>query len=368
MRWPALAAILGAVAAAGLSGRNASAIPTFAHQYGVTCQKCHSVIPHLNEFGAAFLANGERIPGVQPGPAVPISGKLNLADSSQYQGPGLPKAIVDEVEVFIAGAIGTRASGLFEQYIVDGGNPGLTRDAWVTDRVNPWQARIPVFAQGGSFTLPVPVDPETFRDTSQHYTIFDQTAGANPFNFFDPKIGARMSFGDPLRGLSGQVFAGPGHDRQSGLPTYGTDWMGVAQDAMGFLTVTAYHYSGARLLPGGVVDNFWRNGAGLVYNNYTRWEWDNVLQQGWDTNCESPGYSGCATSGGFTQLRYMFNAHLFAEARYEGTQDPTNRFQRDGVILLGYGPTENTRITLEDVISHVPQTTHTMNLQFTIAY
>ena len=59
---------------------------------------------------------------------------------------------------------------------------------------------------------------------------------------------------------------------------------------------------------------------------------------------------------------------LFAEVRYEGTNDPTGGFTRDGVILVGYGPTENTRITIEDVIGHVPQTTNTMNAQFSIAY
>ena len=45
-----------------------------------------------------------------------------------------------------------------------------------------------------------------------------------------------------------------------------------------------------------------------------------------------------------------------------------NGFARDAVLLLGYGPSENSRITLEDVIAHTPNTTHTMNLQYTIAY
>src|ERR1700734_3061814 len=100
------AALLLALAAAGF-GRpeGAVAIPLFAHQYEVTCEKCHSVIPHLNEFGAAFLANGYRIPGVQPGPAFPVSAKVNLVDSSENQGDGengagLPKQIVDEIELF----------------------------------------------------------------------------------------------------------------------------------------------------------------------------------------------------------------------------------------------------------------------------
>ncbi len=349
------------------------AIPIFAHQYQVTCEKCHSVIPHLNEFGAAFLANGYRIPGVQPGPAFPLSSKVNLVDSSQNQGSGpngagLPKAIVDEVELFTAGAVGTRASFLVEQYVVDGGMPGLLRDAWVMDRINPWQARIPLYAQVGSFTLPVPVDPETFRDTYQHYTVYDQTVGANPFNFFVPKVGARISVGDPLRGLNGQFFAGPGHDRQSGLASTGTDTMVYGQDAIGPWTLSAYHYQGTRPTPFGLLDNFQRTGYGLVYNQWGRLSSETVLQMGWDSNCSLVGMLGCASSGGFTQLRYQFNGRLFVLGRYEGTNDPTNGFRRDGVLLLGYGPTRNSRLTIEDVIQHVPQTTHTMNVQFTIAY
>ncbi|HTA55235.1 MAG TPA: hypothetical protein VK755_10895, partial [Candidatus Acidoferrales bacterium] len=78
--------------------------------------------------------------------------------------------------------------------------------------------------------------------------------------------------------------------------------------------------------------------------------------------------TGCTSSGGFEQLRYAFNRKLFAEARYEGTDDPTAGFSRDGVLLLGYGPTENMRLTVEDVMSHSPQTSNTMNAQFTIAY
>src|SRR5665213_2411844 len=134
------------------------AIPIFSHQYDVSCSKCHAVIPHLNQIGAAFMANGYRIPGVKPGPAFPISAKANVVDSSENQGDGdngagLPKAIVDEVELFTAGGIGSRASYLVEQYAVDGGMPGLTRDAWMIDRVNPWDAKIPVQVQAGSFTL-----------------------------------------------------------------------------------------------------------------------------------------------------------------------------------------------------------------------
>lgn len=361
-----------AILGAGLARPQRSvAIPLFAHQYEVTCEKCHSVIPHLNEFGAAFMASGYRIPGLQPGPAFPVSGKINLVDSSEHQGDGpdgqgLPKAIVDEIELFTAGAIGTRASYLAEQYVVDGGEHGLLRDAWVIDRLNPWQARIPLYVQAGSFTLPLPVDPETFRDSYADYAPLVQTVGTNPFNFFDPKIGVRLSIGDPLRGLNGQFFTGPGHDRQSGLASTGLDTMGVAQDSIGRLTLTAYRYQGTRPTPYGVNDSFQRTGYGITWNQWGRLSSESILQSGWDSNCFG-GLFGCSSSGGFSQLRYEFNNKLYVSGRYEGTYDSLGNFARDAVLMGGWAPTEHSRLTIEDVIQHTPATTHTMNVQLTVA-
>ena len=353
------------------------AIPLFAHQYGVTCQKCHTVIPHLNEFGAHFLASGDRIPGVQPGPAFPLAAKANLVDSSENQGDGvngagLPKAIVDEVELFTAGAIGARGSFFFEQYVLDGGEQGLTRDAWVNDRLNPWNAKIPLYAQLGQFTLALPVDPETFRESYQDYAVYVQQVGNNPFDFFTPKQGLKLTAGDTLHGFAMQLFTGPGHDRQSGLLTTGEDYMETFSEAMGPLTLSYYHYTGERPDVGSLLDRFWRQGYGVVLN-HGKWTWENVLQTGFDSSYNGVGY---ASSGGFSQLRYAWAPKWFALARYDGTNDPNNGFQRDTVLLLGYGPSHNSRITLEDVIEHAPnasippslQATNTMNLQFTIGF
>jgi hypothetical protein len=369
LKWPV---VLWAALLAG-NPMAAGAIPLFAHQYGVTCEKCHSVIPHLNQFGAAFLAYGERFPGVSSGPAFPLSVKTNLVDSSEYQGDGpngagLPKAIVDEVEAFTTATIGSRANFFVEQYVVDGGEPGLLRDAWISDRVNPWDSRIPIYLQGGQFTLPLPVDPETFRDSYQNYTPYVQTVGANPFDFFDPKLGARLGIGDPLRGLNLQLFAGPGYDRESALAPTGTDTETYLQDAMGAFTLSAFRYDGLRPTTLGTFDRFERSGFGFTYGQWTRFSSEAVLIDGSDSNCVTPRIGGCTSSGGFEQLRYAFNRQLFVEARYEGTADSSGGFQRDGVLLGGYGPTENTRLTVEDVISHQPQTNNTMNAQFSIAY
>ncbi|MGC8485131.1 MAG: hypothetical protein ACP5O6_05790 [Candidatus Baltobacteraceae bacterium] len=297
---------------------------------------------------------------------------MNLVASSANQGPGsngagLPKAIVDEIELFTTGAIGSRAAYYVEQYVVDGGEHGLMRDAWVNDRLNPWQARIPVYLQAGSFTLPLPVDPESFRESYQGYALFTQTVGSNTFNFFDPKIGARLSVGDPVRGFNAQIFAGPGHDRQSGLPTTGTDTMLVAQDAFGAFVLTGYRYAGVRPTPDGTLDTFNRVGYGAVYNQWGRFAVDTVLQTGWDSHCGVAFVSGCASSGGFAQVRYQLTPRLYILGRYEGTQDPSNGFLRDGVLLFGYGLGEDSRVTLEEVIQGSPLPTQTFNLQFTKA-
>jgi hypothetical protein len=371
LKWPLLAYFLLLVAAQQPGA--AKAIPLFARQYGVSCYKCHSVIPHLNEFGAAFLANGERFPGISSGPTLPFSVKINAVDSSEFQGSGpdgqgLPKAIVDEIEAFSSATIGSRANYFVEQYFVDGGEPGLLRDAWIGERLNPWDAKIPLQLLAGQFTLPLPVDPETFRDTYQGYTPYEQTVGANPFNFFDPKLGLRLGAGDPLRGPSVQLFAGPGYDRQSGLATTGVDTEIYGQEAIGPFTISLFHYDGLRPIAGEPFDRFERTGLGVTYGQWTRFSSETVLINGWDSNCATPGFVGCRSSGGFEQLRYAFNRRLFATARYEGTNDLSGGFTRDGVLLMGYGPTENTRITVEDVISHSPQTNNTFNAQFTVAY
>ena len=348
-------------------------IALFAHQYGVTCAKCHSVIPHLNEFGAAFMANGERFPQISSGPAVPLAVKVNVVDSSAYQGngpngQGLPKLIVDEVEAFTSATIGSRANFFVEQYLVDGGEPGRLRDAWVADRLNPWDSRIPLAIQGGQFTLPLPVDPETFRDTYQEYAPYVQRVGANPFELFDAQPGVRLSAGNPLRGFNVQFFGGAGSEL-------------YAQQAMGALTLSFFRYGGSQPIGTTSLDHFTRTGYGVTYGQWMRFSSEAVLVQGWDSNCGIPPFpstplragsltagTGCASSGGFEQIRYAFGRRLFAEARYEGTNDPTNGFTRDGVVLLGYGPTENSRVTIENVIAHSPRTSNTMNAQFTIAY
>lgn len=352
-RSASFAALLTVVAA--LAARPADAIPVFAHRYGLSCQACHTVVPHLNAFGEEFLANGYRIQGLKPKPAFPIALRVELAYASagttdpNTTAP-LPKTIVDEVELLMGGSLGPRGSYWAEAYVVDGGFPGRPRDVWYAYRATPDGAKLPVTLRAGQFTLPLPLDPETFRETTEHYAIWDQTAGDNPFNFFDPKIGGQIAVGNPGRSLAGTISFLQGHDTASGLPAQGVDTMLTLQRNLGSWNLNAYRYDGSRRLHGPGFNNqpvtfgdrFWRNGFGLGWERGAT-RVDAVYQTGNDSAADASGGS-LLTSGGFLQLRRAFGTRAFAIVRWDATQNTA--FGRSIIAGGGYRLSRNTRLTL----------------------
>ena len=337
----------------------AEAIPVFAHRFNLTCQACHTVVPHLTAFGELFMANGYRIAGLKPKPAFPVSVRVEAAyasagaaDPDDVKGP-LPKTIVNEVEFLMGGSAGARGSYWFEPYVVDGGFPGVVRDAWYAQRLTPDAAKRPLVVRAGQFTLPVPLDPETFRETTQPYLIWSQTAGGNPFNFFDTKIGLEFEVGNPARQIGGTFSLLKGADTQSGLPAQGIDTMATLDRDLGAWRFTAYRYDGSRPISGpafngfqyfsNISDRFWRNGFGVGWT-HNRTEINGVYQIGNDTAADVY-HNALVTSGGFFQVRQTLgNNRAFAIARWDATNGPA--FVRSITAGLGYGLTRNSRLTL----------------------
>ncbi|MEA2664860.1 MAG: hypothetical protein QOI11_1804 [Candidatus Eremiobacteraeota bacterium] len=335
--------------AALLAPRPAEAIPVFAHRYGLTCQACHTIVPHLTPFGEAFLAGGYRLPAARTNRPFPAAIKVNLEYAGDPDDSGLPKAVVDEVEVLLGGSLGPRGRGAYfaEQYVVDGGLPGRKRDLWASWRATPDGAKLPLWLRGGQFTLDLPVDPETFRETTDHYAIWDQTAGDNPFSFFEPKTGLALSAGREGRGLHASFAAVQGHDPGSGLPARGIDrHLFVQQQAGDGLTLSAYRYDGTRPVDG-LADRFWREGYGLGFER-GRARFDAVYQRGFDTHASTEG--GLRSSGAFAQVRYELSPRAFALARYDGTQDAERA--RAVTAGLGFRVARNARLTVFDTVHH----------------
>jgi hypothetical protein len=343
-----------------LAARPAQAIPLFAHRFGLTCQACHTVIPHLNPFGTKFLAAGYRIKGLKPKPVFPVAVRVEstyasggAADPDESASGPLPKVIVDEVEFLTGGAVGSRGSYWAEIYAVDGGEPGRPRDVWGAWRMTPDDARIPVTLRAGEFTLPLPLDPETFRETTQPYAIWSQTAGSNPFDFFDTKIGGQIVFGDAGRQIGGSLSFLQGHDTASGLPAHGVDTMLTLQRDFGNFTLSAYRYDGSREIQAtgfqntqtfDFGDRFWRDGFGVGWGRGST-RIDAVYQTGNDSAADVYG-DALQTSGGFVQVRQELSARMFAIARWDATQDAT--FARSVTYGAGYRFSRNTRLTLFD--------------------
>ena len=341
---PRLAVLAAGLVLSGiaLAPRPAAAIPVFAHRYGLSCKACHTTIPHLTAFGEEFRDRGYQLPGAAPRGAFPAALKVNLAYASDAAG-GLPKAVVDEVEVLVGGSIGRRGSYFAEQYVIDGGTPGRSRDLWAAWRATPDVARIPVTVRGGQFTLNLPVDPETLRETTDHYAIWDQTVGDNSFAFFEPKMGLTVTAGNEADGLSASIAAVRG--REAGAqPARGIDRELYVRHAMPNVALSAYRYDGIRSIDG-VDDRFWRAGYGIAITHGPA-RLDAVYQHGFDTHANAGG--ALASSGGFAQLRYDLTPRLFGVARYDGTQDV--RFSRALIAGFGYRVARNARFTVFDTL------------------
>ena len=343
---------------AGLTVGRAEAIPVFAHRFNLTCQACHTIVPHLTPFGETFLANGYRLPGIKPKPAFPVAMRVEVdyasagaADPDEIKGP-LPKTIVNEVEFLMGGAVGSRGSYWVEPYLIDGGFPGVVRDAWYAQRLTPDGARLPLVVRLGQFTLPLPLDPETFRETTQPYGIWSLSAGGNPFTFFATKMGAEIELGNPSRQLGATLSFLKGADEQSGLQTTGTDTFATLQRDLGDFRLTAYRYDGSRSLEGygfnntqyftDIGDRFWRNGFGLGWD-HKRTELDAVYQIGNDSAADVY-HDALITSGGFLQARQTLGTRTFAIARWDATNGAS--ISRSLTGGLGYRLSANSRLTL----------------------
>jgi hypothetical protein len=329
----------------------ARALPIFAHRYGLACQACHTTVPTLNAFGHYFLKHGFRLPGGRG--TFPLTVKTQLTYSSAEtggpgEGPPLPKAIVDEIELLSAGSIGRDTSYYLEQYVVDGGFPGWPRDMWVNfDRYIRSDDPIgPAFhAKFGEFTLPLPVDPETERPTLSSYLLYGQVVASNPFNLFDPGIGADLSFTDDRRGFEAHFDTLEAYTPSSGVPISGTNFMGTLSQSIGpDVTAYVYRYQGQQHL-NPVSDVFYRQGYGLGFE-HGKFGAVGIIQTGYDTSSFGHGV-GSLSSGGFLQTSWQFDSALALYARYDSIYDPFTLRTTQGTLSLVMRPASHYRLTLE---------------------
>ena len=339
------------------TSERASATPEYARKTLLSCGACHSVGTQLNDFGRAFAFNGNRLPRLLPKGDIPLLVRGQAVYTSDPDPTGLPKVIVDEVEVLSSAQIGKNFGYGIESYVLDGGVPGNQREAWASYNTT---GNVAADVRAGLQVLPLPLDPERFRDSNNHYLIWDQTVGLNTFAFIDPKGGARVAVGNDGNGISGSALALYAHDQASSVPGVGTDSMFTLKDASPSHALQVYYYAGQRDVGG--IDAFTRTGYALGLYHGRAW-FDTTLQEGWDSNPNGDGI-GVHSSGGFAQLRYQIGAAQFALARYDGVADTSGNFERTMTIGYGFRFSHAFRLEFEDVVSHQPQTHNTFSVVF----
>ncbi len=340
--------------------KTASATQLFAKETMLSCQACHTTGMGLTPLGKGFRNSNLRLMKLtKSGPAIALRGQM--AFTSEPDPTGLPKVILDEVDDFVAGQIGDNISYFADIYNVDGGFNGAARELWVEYASGHQRSRAAYRFTVGLMALPTPVDPESFRELNVHYAVWDQTVGGNTFNFFDPHNAAMFTYGSPVRGTSISLVGVQAHDKQSGLNDDGTDTMMALKHIAGPLELDAYRYDGRRST-GAVGDSFWRTGlgAGLLAG---RFQLLAVSQSGFDSSPQGDGVTA-RSGGGFVQTRYQLSQSAFALMRYDGVEDSLGTFSRSFTAGAGVRVGEHFKLELEDVMQHIPQTKHTLNIVF----
>jgi len=322
----------------------AAASPRDAELSGLSCDACHTSGAALNGIGSAWAAQSNRLEPIGDLPLIWVRG--TVAYVSDGNGPGLPKAILEYVELNLNGKIAPNLTYVVQQHVVDGGTPGFNRDAFVQWR-RPRSRYI-----AGAIGLPLLTDPETYRPLDDDYLMDVQTVVNNPFALIDSHPMAGLFSGDALRGMELGAFAVAGHEAGSGVAQTGTDSLFSATQRMPGLELSGLRYDGTRVL-GSTPDRFWRAVYGLVTYRGP-WRLDLSFAHGHDSD---PGTGRAVTSsGGLVQVHLDLHASTFLEARYEGTSDTSGVFVRQGVVGIGRSVVPHVRLTVEDGIARDTRT------------
>jgi hypothetical protein len=184
---------------------NSFALPTFSRQYGVPCQTCHTVAPHLNSTGLAFQANyfrwfSQGAPSKPKGllAQIPISGLTTFSGSENRSLDLTSREDFQTQELFLAAAFpdyrGRASGGYFVDWLTvnRNGRAGDLADAWMAYPVAGNSGQLAVTA--GQFSpMLFQYDPNNSLTQSLPLGL---DVDADAFSFLDPTPGLRLDWFD----------------------------------------------------------------------------------------------------------------------------------------------------------------------------
>jgi mono/diheme cytochrome c family protein len=110
----------------------ASAIPVFANGQGISCETCHTTFPGMTPYGMmTMMTNFQNLDWKKQRQAFPLAVRSQIVS---YLGNGdhPQQTMVNTLSILGGGFLGKNFTWYTEQPFVDGGEPGITEQAWIS--------------------------------------------------------------------------------------------------------------------------------------------------------------------------------------------------------------------------------------------
>lgn len=332
-----------------LSAR-AQAIPVFANGQGVSCETCHTTYPAMTQYGMmTMMTNFQNLDWKKQRDAFPLAVRTQIV-SFLGSGDHPQQTTVNTFSLLGAGFLGKNFTWYGEQPMVDGGEPGVTEQLWVS-----WNGLL-----HGTNSIQVGKAHTWFPFMPAHgwtladYLLATQDSGQNTFEPNDSR------WGYTFNGMSNEFMYSLSY-------TTGVD---PIQHAFDFSKLDGNRVLDFNLSYGGMTepwmvgivgirgtapliddatkayvdsDLFTREGLYFSYQN-SKWFFQTMYYHGYD-NQPDVGAPGTPFNGAMVELTRNLTRSDFLLARYDVASSDT--FNRQYIVDYAHNFVPNFKTTFE---------------------
>ena len=372
-----------AIVLVGLQSSNSMAIPLFARKYHVSCFRCHTVPPVLNDFGRRFQINGYQLPGTDEAQPIWAQEPLSLSfvfypsfvsahtvttvgnnkttsDQSTFEPSGLDLftagTIAKHLSYFLAAPIGINGPG---QY-----SPSIETMSIMFNNLAGPDGQSNLNFRFGRYRLWNTFPNNTSLVESADYLIYDYDPAQGSLLIAEPQWAASVYGFLPqlMDGLRYEAAISDGTDGGDPLKTNQATFLMLEQteyvDNAPF-RLGVYYYGGKELTSGGAPDKLARTGFAVEANDPWTKRFDLSFQYMSATDDNIGGVKQ-TMNGGFVGLNVLLVPEkLFVYGRYDFTkvkETSEKQNQYTGGIRYHFAPNVGAYAELSFLDDNTPAT------------
>lgn len=328
----------------GILADRSMAIPLFARKYHVSCFRCHTVPPVLNDYGRRFQINGYQLPGTDESEPIWAQEPLSLSfvfypsfvsahtvttvgntkttsDNLSFEPSGLDLftagTIAKHLSYFLAAPIGITGPGKYSPRIE-------TMSIMFNNLLGP-DGQSNFNFRFGRFRLWNTFPDNTSLVESADYLIYDYNPAGGSLLIADPQWAASAYgfFPQILDGLRYEAALSDGTDGGASLNDNRAAFLMVEQTAYvnnAPFRLGLYYYGGKQLVANSASDNLARAGFAVEINDPWTRRFDLSFQYMRATDNNIAGFEQ-TMNGGFLGLNVLIVPEkLFIYGRYDFTR------------------------------------------------